>query len=97
MSIQLPNHHGRPSNQPSASRALKANSPAFVAVYIAITTLVPSFGATAKAYPAKLAPTAGARLEVNTLDTRGFLLRKGAASFVSRFKRKREKKRWSRR
>lgn len=47
--------------------------------------------------PARLAPTAGANVEVNVLLVRGFRFRKGFASAVRRWDRRRVKKRKSRR
>jgi hypothetical protein len=51
--------------------------------------------------PARLAPTAGAKVEVNVLLVRGFRFRNGFASTVKRCARRRVKnrksKRWKRR
>lgn len=47
--------------------------------------------------PARLAPTAGANVEVNVLLVRGFRFRNGLASAVNRWARRRVKKRKRRR
>lgn len=47
----------------------------------------------ARAKPARLAPIAGARLDVREREIRGLRRRNGAASLMSRLERRREKKR----
>lgn len=71
MSNQLPNHHGLDLNHPFSTSALNANSKLLVTVYIARVDLSASCGAIPNRKPAKLAPTAGAYLDVRSLAKRG--------------------------
>lgn len=108
ITIQLPHHQGRshllpffPHIHPSSSAILYANSAAWLNAYIAIVIRSWSLGYTASINPARLAPIAGARLDVNVLVVRLFLCLKGCASGVRRCALRRVKNRkrirWKRR
>lgn len=69
------------------------NSAALVMIYMAIVMRSWSAGYIPSANPPRLAPMAGAKREVREFEIRVLRRRKGAASFVRRLVRKREKKR----
>jgi len=106
-SNQLPHHQGLSipllwaQIHPSSSAWLYANSAALLRAYIAIVTLNCSDGYTASIKPARLAPIAGARLEVRDRPVLLFRWRNGRASGDRRCARSRVKKRkrmrWRRR
>lgn len=95
MSSQLPNHHGRFLNQPFSSNALYTNSRLLVAVYMAAVMRSWPWGYAPSKKPAKLAPMAGEYLDVSTFAILGFRSRKGRASSVRKWARKRAKKRYN--
>lgn len=95
MSNQFPNHQGLDLNHPFSTSALNANSKLLVTVYIARVARGDSCGAIPNKNPAKLAPTAGAYLDVSSFAARGLRSRNAWASSLRRFARNRTKKRYS--